>query len=136
MSIRAVLDTNVVISGIFWKGTPFRILEAWQKGRFTLILSPPILDEYRRVLQEMTRKRPIAALTSILEIIESNSQITTPSPFSKHVCSDPDDDKFLEAALAARANHLVTGDSALLKLRKFQGTQIVTPQQFLGLLPP
>lgn len=84
----------------------------------------------------MTRKRPIGALTSILEIIEFNSLLTTPSPFPKHVCSDPDDDKFLEAALAARADHLVTRDSALLNLRKFQGTQIVTPRQFLGLLPP
>jgi predicted nucleic acid-binding protein len=44
--IRAVLDTNVLVSGIFWKGTPFRDLQAWQGRRFHVVLSRPILHEY------------------------------------------------------------------------------------------
>jgi AbrB family looped-hinge helix DNA binding protein len=46
VTIKAILDTNVVISGIFWKGPPFEILMAWQRQRFHLALSVPILDEY------------------------------------------------------------------------------------------
>ncbi len=135
MKIKAVLDTNVVISGIFWKGAPFEILEAWQSRRFLLVISPPILDEYRRVLDEMTKHRPISVLRSILEIIELHSEMVTPARFPKSVCSDPDDDKFLEAALAARADYVVTGDAALLKIKDHQGIQIVRPRQFLALMP-
>lgn len=135
MKIKAVLDTNVLISGIFWKGPPFEILEAWQKRRFLLVISPPILDEYRRVLDEMTKQRPIPVLGSILEIIELRSEMVTPVRFPERVCSDPDDDKFLEAALAARADYVVSGDAALLRIKNHQGIQIVRPRQFLALMP-
>jgi putative PIN family toxin of toxin-antitoxin system len=135
VKIKAVLDTNVVISGIFWKGPPFEILEAWQNHRFLLVISPPILDEYRRVLDEMTKQRRIPVLSSILEIIELHSEMVTPVRFPKSVCSDPDDDKFLEAALAARSDYVVTGDAALLKIKDHQGIQIVRPRQFLALMP-
>jgi uncharacterized protein len=134
VKIKAVLDTNVVVSGIFWKGAPFEILEAWQNRRFLLAISPPILDEYRRVLDEMTKRRPIPVLSSILEIIELQSEMVTPVRFPAPVCSDPDDDKFLEAALAARADYVVSGDAALLKIKNYEGIQIVKPRQFLALL--
>jgi predicted nucleic acid-binding protein len=49
VTIKAILDTNVLISGIFWKGVPFEILKAWQKHRFRLVISLPILYEYHRV---------------------------------------------------------------------------------------
>ena len=127
MTIKAILDTNVVISGIFWKGTPFEILKAWQEQRFRLAISLPILDEYGRVLEEMTKKRPSTVLGSILELIELHSQMIEPVRFPRAVCSDPDDDKFLEAALAAKADYVVSGDAVLLRLR------IVRPAQFLKL---
>jgi uncharacterized protein len=135
VKIKAVLDTNVVISGIFWKGAPFQILDAWQNRRFLVIISPPILSEYRRVLDEMTKQRSIPVLGSILEIIELHSEMVTPVRFPEHVCSDPNDDKFLEAALAARADYVVTGDAALLKVKNHQGIQIVKPRQFLASMP-
>ena len=135
MKIKAVLDTNVIISGIFWRGAPFDILGAWQNRRFLLVISPPILDEYRRVLDEMTKQRSIPVLSSILEIIELHSEMVTPVRFTQHVCSDPDDDKFLGAALAARADYVVTGDAALLKVKNYEGIQIIKPRQFLALMP-
>lgn len=54
MKIKTILDTNVLISGVFWKGPPFGILKAWQGRRFRLAISLPILVEYRRVLDELT----------------------------------------------------------------------------------
>jgi uncharacterized protein len=134
--IRAVLDTNVLVSGIFWKGTPFEILQAWQGRRFHLVISRPILHEYTRVLEEMTKKRPSAVIGSILEVIQLHSEMIEPVAFAKTVCSDPDDDKFLEAAVAADAGYIVSGDSALLKLKNYSGVEIVRPARFVNLLHP
>ena len=47
--MRVVIDTNVFVSGVFWKGPPAEILRAWRAGRIEIVLSPEILDEYRRV---------------------------------------------------------------------------------------
>jgi uncharacterized protein len=134
VKIKAILDTNVFISGVFWKGPPFEILKAWQEQRFRLAISPPILDEYRRVLDEMMKKRPLPVLTSILRIIELHSEMVEPVSFAEPACSDPDDDKFLEAALAAHADYVVSGDAALVKVKQYRGIAIVRPTQFLDLL--
>jgi len=134
VKIKAILDTNVFVSGVFWKGPPFEILKAWQEQRFRLAISPPILDEYRRVLDEMMKKRPLPVFTSILRIIELHSEMVEPVSFPEPVCSDPDDDKFLEAALAARAGYVVSGDTALLKVKQYRGIEIVRPRQFVDLL--
>ena len=104
MTIKAILDTNVLISGVFWKGVPFEILKAWQKHRCRLVTSLPILYEYHRVLDEMSKRRSISVLSSVLEAIELQSEMVEPVSFAKSVCDDPDDDKFLEAALAANAD--------------------------------
>ncbi len=80
MTIKAILDTNVIVSGIFWQGAPFEILKAWQKRCFLLAVSLPILNEYRRVLDEMTKKRPSPVLGSILEVIELHSESSNPFP--------------------------------------------------------
>jgi len=134
VKIKAILDTNVFISGVFWKGPPFEILKAWREKRFRLAISPPILDEYRRVLAELTKDRAVPPLGSILKIIELHSEMVEPVSFSAPVCRDPDDDKFLEAALAAGADCVVSGDKALLNLKSHHGVEIVTPTRFLKLL--
>jgi putative PIN family toxin of toxin-antitoxin system len=134
VTVKAILDTNVVISGIFWKGAPFEVLRAWQKQRFRLAISPPILDEYRRVLHEMIEGRPSPVAVSIIELIEIHSDMVKPVSFARTVCSDPDDDKFLEAAVAASADYVVSGDAALLRLKNHRRVQIVRPAQFLRLL--
>jgi predicted nucleic acid-binding protein len=61
VKIKAILDTNVFISGVFWKGPPFEILKAWQEQRFRLAISPPILDEYLTFRNDLflLRKRPV-----------------------------------------------------------------------------
>jgi len=82
----------------------------------------------------MTRKRALPVLSSILKVIELHSEMIEPVSFSKPVCSDPDDDKFLEAALAADADYVVTGDAALLNVKHHHGINIVRPTRFLKLL--
>jgi uncharacterized protein len=99
VKIKAILDTNVFISGVFWNGPPFEILKAWQKRRFRLAISLPILDEYRRVLDEFAKKRQMPVLNSVLKVIELHSEIVKPVSFRLPVCSDPDDDKFCRPQL-------------------------------------
>ena len=134
MRIKAILDTNIMVSGIFWRGNSFQILRAWQRGDFVLAISLPILEEYRRVLAEMTKQRPISAVTSILELIELHSEMVEPVSFAASICSDPDDDKFLEGAVAAGADYVVSGDRALLALKNYRSIEIVRPTQFLQIL--
>ena len=113
-----------------------RRLRFWRLGETALLaVSLPILNEYRRVLDEMTKKRPSSVLGSILEVIELHSEMVEPVSFTRTVCSDPDDDKFLEAAVAADADYVVSGDAALLSLKNHHGIRIVRPAQFLKLLP-
>lgn len=134
MKIKAILDTNVLISGVFWKGPPFEILKAWQEQRFRLAISLPILEEYRRVLDEFAKERQMLVLNSVLKVIELRSEIVKPVPFSEPVCSDPDDDKFLEAAIAAGADYIVSGDKALLNVKFHHEVEVVRPSRFLKLL--
>ena len=134
MTIKAILDTNVVISGIFWKGPPFRVLEAWQEQRFRLVISVPILEEYRRVLAEMAGAHFSPVLHSILGLIELHSEMVEPISLAKAVCNDPDDDKFIGAAVAAAADYVVSRDTALSRLKDHRGIRMVKPAEFLRLL--
>jgi putative PIN family toxin of toxin-antitoxin system len=129
--MRAVIDTNVFVSGIFWKGPPHQLLLAWQKGQFKLVLSAPILEEYRRILAELASKYEGVQYERILELVELNAEIVTPIAFARPVCTDPDDDKFLGTALAAGVECVVSGDKALLKLNGYRELRIMKPQLFL-----
>jgi putative PIN family toxin of toxin-antitoxin system len=133
--MRAIVDTNVFVSGIFWKGPPHRILVAWQAGRFKLVVSSSILEEYRRVLAELAVKYPGVQCGRLLELVELNAEIVSPIVFARPVCTDPDDDKFLGAAIAGGVGHIVSGDKALLKLNGYKDLQIIKPQFFLKEIP-
>jgi predicted nucleic acid-binding protein len=73
--LRAVIDTNIVISGIFWKGPPFRILQAWVGGSFIPLLSPDVVDEYKRVIDEVCKKRGMATPLPILDVLLTKAHL-------------------------------------------------------------
>jgi putative PIN family toxin of toxin-antitoxin system len=129
--IKVIIDTNVLVSGIFFGGPPARILKAWQDGRFRIILSEDILDEYRRVIQTLAVKLGHIDFEPILEKLLIESQLVPSYAFQSPVCEDPDDDKFLACAMVSQSNYLVTGDHHLLKIGKFLNTLIVTPRHFV-----
>lgn len=132
---RAVLDTNVLLSGIAFPGSvPGKILGAWRQGAVDVVVSAFILDEFRRVLPRLTTRHGMTEaemddLTAILSI-----QATTVEP---HPTNDPDlrdtqDQPVLGTLLAATAGDpstcLVTGDKDLLALSaKYP---ILTPAAF------
>lgn len=136
--MRAVLDTNVVISAtLIADGNEDRILRAWRRGVFELVLSPQILDEMGRALfYEKLRKVRWMSDAEVLLLVRALAQesMLVPGRVRVEVCRDPDDNKFLEAAIEARARYVVTGDKDLLALRTYRGVRIVRPAAFLGVL--
>ena len=132
--MRAVLDTNVFISGVFWAGTPGKILDAAQSDKFQLVTSLECIYELHRVLNEFKDKlgSDLADFWTIFAI--SKSLITLPQTRFSVIKEDPDDNKFLDAAVAGKVEYIVSGDKHLLNLGKFRNIKIIRPADFLSLL--
>ncbi|MCM0604895.1 MAG: putative toxin-antitoxin system toxin component, PIN family [Xanthomonadaceae bacterium] len=132
--IRAVIDTNVFASGIFWKGPPYKILDAWVVGKFKMIATAEILNEYETVIGDLSTRYGYTEKQRILELVKLNAEFVSPVLFTKPVCRDPKDDMFLSAALAGNAKYLVSGDKDLLVIDVFKGISIIKPKEFLSKL--
>jgi putative PIN family toxin of toxin-antitoxin system len=132
--MRAVLDTNVFISGVFWAGMPGKILDAAQNDKFQLVTSLECIYELHRVLNEFKDKlgSDLADFWTIFAI--SKSFIALPQTRFLVIKEDPDDNKFLDAAVAGKAEYIVSGDKHLLNLGKFRNIKIMRPTDFLALL--
>lgn len=125
---RVVLDTNVVVSS-FWGGVPGEVVTAWFAGRYTLLISAPMLAEYHATLARLLPETP--PIAHFLHAVYLRAVTVTPRERLTVVRQDPSDDRFLECAVAGRAHCLVSGDRHLLSLRVFHGIPIVTPRAFL-----
>jgi uncharacterized protein len=134
--MRAVLDTNVVISALLFRAAAARLLDFWVAGRLRLVVSPAIIAEYRRALSY-----PRFGLTDIeVDALVAGYILpfadTVQPDESFAVCRDEHDNKFLECTVAARAEAVVTGDRALLDLgASFRGIPILTVRQAVLALP-
>jgi len=137
VAVRAVLDTNVWISGIFFaRGAPAQLLQAWRDGRFELMVTASTLRELEIVLQrkvEQFRADPSLA-TEWLAYADAYATAVKVKTSLEGTSRDPQDDMMLEAAVAGRAHFLVTGDKDLLVLAQIGDTQIVSPRRFLEVL--
>lgn len=131
--IWAVVDTNVLVSGIGWSGNPAKILDAAVGGEFILIATDELLDELRRVLAYPRLSRVIQD-PDIVEMIRYISVPVSPSNELHVITADPADNRVLEAAQAGHADYIVSGNSHLLDLEEFENIPVVTPTAFLELL--
>lgn len=129
--MRIVIDTNVFISS-FLGGNPRKIIDLWKKGQITLCLSKDILDEYVEVLQRIGLKNE-EELKELLSLLSKgfNLIFTAKTPKIKAVKNDPDDDKFIECAVALKADVIVSGDKAVKGIGDYMGIRILSPRQFL-----
>ncbi len=135
---RAVLDTNVLVSGVITpRGVPRRILEAWHAGRFTLLTSEAIVAEVSRVLRyARIRERYGVTEDDALAVADSltvDAEVVA-GLYEVQRSADPDDDMFLACALEGRAEYVVSGDRHLLEIGSYHGVVIVTPRQFAAVL--
>jgi len=128
--VKLVVDTNVLISGAFFAGQSSRILDACVHGKCQLVLSPAILDEYVRVGEEFTRKRPNVDFARLLDFLVGTSALVQAPELPQPVCDDPDD-KFIKCALAGGAKIITSGDKHLLSVSGYAGIRIMRPRSFL-----
>jgi putative PIN family toxin of toxin-antitoxin system len=131
--VRAVIDTNVLVSGIIRpRGAPGAIVQALREGRIVPILSRPMLEEVGSVLSRpwlMTKYGLATAdVETFLRFLVTRGELVEPRIEIRR-CRDPRDNMFLEAAVSASADRLVTGDKDLLDMGSVEGVPIVSARQ-------
>ena len=131
--MRAVLDTNVLVSGIFFGGLPRRILDAWADEKFELVLTPLIFDEYIRTCDRLSASHPNLEYQAILATIVGHGTLIPDADNSEPITVDPDDDKFMLCAEQAGAK-VISGDKHLLEATGWSGVEVFKPREFLSLL--
>jgi len=136
--MRAVIDTGVFVSALIRKqGTIGDVLRALRDGRFTAIYTTDIVVEIIDVLgrEKFRAKYHIEPddITTLVNLIRLRGELVTPNQ-KVTACRDPKDDKFLEAALVAKADCIVSGDADLLVLNPFEEIPILRPAEFLARL--
>jgi putative PIN family toxin of toxin-antitoxin system len=130
--MRVVLDTNVLISAVISTGVPHDIVVAGYEGEFQLIVSEATVTEFRETLQKYPDRFGLTdeEIRTEVETLQYFAEFVDPDEEVNAVEDDPDDDKFLEAAVAGNAQYLVSGDQHLLTLDSFRDIEIITPRIF------
>lgn len=131
--IWAVLDTDVLVSGIGWPGTPAQVVDAAVAGRFVLVSSESLLSELDYVLGYPKLAKVIKQRGKLVDLIRNVSIVVQPDARLR-VLRDEADNRVLEAALAANADVIVAGDMDLLAIAAFETIRVVNPRDFMELL--
>ncbi len=137
--MRAVLDANVLVSALLsLRGSPAGLLSRWEAGQFELLYSADTLQELQRVLYyPRLRERyplPEEQVRRFLRLFPRFATRIAPTETITFITSDPDDNRYLECAIAGGAEVIVSGDKHLLALGDFRGIRILTPVEFTALL--
>lgn len=137
--MRAVIDTNVLISGFISRESyPAKLVDGWVEKRFEPVVSEEIIREYREVF---ARDR-FSALGSVEERLKllgtllSFEHVVLVNP-QEQICmvkDDPGDDIFLECAAAGECEFIISGDQHLLKLKQYKNIKVITAKEFIELL--
>ena len=128
--MKVVIDTNVFVSGIFWKGDSNKVLVSWKEEKFILISSLSMISEITRVLKDFKIQLPEKLINGWTDLIIRNSLLVEPVEKLYLVKDDPKDNMFLEAAIAGKADYIVSQDKHLLKLKNVRGIKIIKPEEF------
>jgi putative PIN family toxin of toxin-antitoxin system len=130
--MRAVLDTNVLISSVIASGIPHEIVVRGYDGDFELVVSRETVSEFRQTLRKYPDRFQLdeTEIQTEVETLQYFAEFVDPDESIAAVQRDPDDDKFLEAAVAGDADYVVSGDQHLLDFDSFRGIDIVEPRTF------
>src|SRR4030067_1565671 len=131
-----VFDANIFVSALIVPhGYPAQVLEFWMQDKFKLVVSPAILEEVNRVVHyPRIRKKyhlPEEEVARYLQLISIAARIVNPRAYLSVIEKDPSDNRYIECALAAHAEYIITGDAHLLELTNYQGINILSPASFL-----
>lgn len=138
MKVRAVIDTNVIVSALIRpQGTAGVLWRRLGEGAFTAVFSPELIDEIAAVLGHPKIRAKYRTIPKDLEDIAAlfalRGDLVTCEERIR-ICRDPDDDFLLDTAVSGNADYLVTGNEDLLTLKKFRRTRVVRPAAFLAIL--
>jgi len=131
--VKIVIDTNVLVSGLIWGGRPGEIIELVITQEIETYASEKMMFEYFRILEKLTKNNTSLInqwkmfLLDTITIIETNESITE--------CSDPNDNMFLECAIASDAKIIISGDADLLSMSPFRTVEILNVTDFLKRYP-
>jgi uncharacterized protein len=136
--MRFVLDTNTLVSGLLWGGTPGQLIAEIIARNSVLLTTDSLLDELQEVLgrPKFAPRFTAKGFTpqEVLEQYQLWSVIVTPSPIPHGVIRDKDDEAILSCAVGGRADYIVSGDGDLLTLKEYQNIPIITTSQCLAIL--
>ncbi|MAG47434.1 putative toxin-antitoxin system toxin component, PIN family [archaeon] len=128
---RVVLDTNILISSMAWKGNPAKILEKVINRNIELFISPEQFKELERVLEYPKFNFSEEQKTRVKNLILKIAKVVYPMKKVDVIKDDSDDNMILECALSGNVDYIVTGDHHLLNLKEFKSIKIVTASEFL-----
>jgi uncharacterized protein len=131
---KVVVDTNVFISGFGWDGKPGEILDLLQSRSIENYITSRIFQELQRVVAYPRLKFPETLRTKIIEFVLFHSEFVEPKESVAVVIEDPDDNKFVECAVEANAEFIISGDPHLLRLKKFKDIKLIDVDRFLNIL--
>jgi len=129
---KIVIDTNIYISAIFWGGKPRSVVDLGRNGQISIFTSSQIEKEINKKLKTKFGLSD----EEVAQILFDFSTFTLPIKVSRKITvidDDPDDDKFIECAVASRAGIIVSGDKHLLNLKEYKGIKIMKAADFLSL---
>lgn len=132
--MRAVLDTNVFLSGIHWVGPSSKVLKEWFLNKFTLVSSLEINRELFSQFRDFKINMETEEIHFWEDLILEKAVLIIPRIRLNAIKDDPDDNKFIEAALEGKADYIISQDKHLLKLKEFRKIKIITPDEFVKLL--
>lgn len=130
--LKAVLDTNVYLSGIIFGGNPRHILDLIIQKKITAITSPAILLEISQKLEQKFSWSEEQILVTIKTLAKTTT-VVSPKKRLNIVKADKNDNKIIEVGIEGAANYIITGDKHLLKIKKYQNIKIVSPIEFLSI---
>lgn len=133
-----VLDTNVWVSALLWGGNPAELVKAAEDRRLRIFISEEIVGEISRVLEYPKLKQAYQGAglgrRDLMEAVLNVSRFVKVSRKVNVVAEHPADDKFIECALAAHADYIVSGDRHLLKVARHDKIRIMSVREFLEIL--
>jgi putative PIN family toxin of toxin-antitoxin system len=139
MLSRALLDTNILVSGLIGEyGQPKQLIDAWLEGRYTLVSSLYQAEELNHVLSYPRIARRLrleeTELDLVLAALLSEAEVTPGLLQLSGVTRDPKDDPLVACAVEGNADYLVSGDLDLLDLGEYEGIRIASPSRFARIL--
>ncbi|MBU0763083.1 MAG: putative toxin-antitoxin system toxin component, PIN family [Candidatus Altiarchaeota archaeon] len=121
--MKIVLDTNILVSALFWQGKEHQLLKKCIKGEIRAVTSPDILSELAHVMRDYFDAQE-EEISKTIDLLMSSFEVVDPKEKIKVIIADEKDNRILECAIKAKANIIVSGDKHLLELKKYKNIKI------------